>query len=877
MKNLLKASLMTVLFAFCAVFTGCQKEGYGDFSLSVKEVGADYVDLFVTAPNAVEMYYLVSEEPTLVTDAVLKKTGTAVNVQPGQILRIDKNIVQDTHYHLYAVAALDGGQFSGRIELEFTTKKYHFDETVKIVETYYDGFKVHVTVPEKVKEAGHVLRYGYTSLATYNKATKLYGTTDVARLIQNGNIGGRYIKNDSTMVYNADNLYEIVDGEELDIHEDIFPNEPGLFLVGEFRWGSSKEEIEQEIGISGWYPSYIIPLYDWQSNLWTGEFQKVEFKMKEPQELDAEFNVDVYDITPLDAKIYFEPDDNVYMYVYMIVDDSTYNTLADLCGGEENVQWFIASVGGYYEGATMGQGEMEINAMSMFTEPLNKDTRYRILINAWGDPQGTSQKFIVEEFRTQAATQPKPVIEVTAHEATDPYFASFNIKAGKDKNGNIQPIEGAYYAVNYTREWQLQFNMKATYESILKGNYSFTADELAKINSPEGLDFSVYTLDGEVTRMAVYGCNGEYTFNTVDPTDQEIANGIARGWADYAAPYAEGNGPVSSYNSVADKISGVWTASAKLRAKQIVDEESGDYEYYNVTHKSKVEISASMPELPYPMPDSVYTIYGGNKADVDGMYEELQMLSDMFQEYRLNGHSRILGTGFLDFDYYKEGGRLDWYSPYDLFVARDYVSVDVAQLIYDFGPKWFFEVQADGSVIIPFSSYYLPPMHNWPGYSFYVGGVGESNGGQVAIYEATEEYPGFPVEISEDGNKIVIKPIDYNGTLLYMNALGFSDDAIMQGSVEIVAPVISEITLTRGWNGTKSNLSNVEPEKVSASMMNFDGTPAKAPVTRKVGSMTDFSKIRTPKVVEQVTVATEENLDAFMTKQVEKTFGKIEK
>ena len=94
MKNLLKASLMTVLFAFCAVFTGCQKEGYGDFSLSVKEVGADYVDLFVTAPNAVEMYYLVSEEPTLVTDAVLKKTGTAVNVQPGQILRIDKNILQ---------------------------------------------------------------------------------------------------------------------------------------------------------------------------------------------------------------------------------------------------------------------------------------------------------------------------------------------------------------------------------------------------------------------------------------------------------------------------------------------------------------------------------------------------------------------------------------------------------------------------------------------------------------------------------------------------------------------------------------------------------------------------------------------------------------
>ena len=55
-----------------------------------------------------------------------------------------------------------------------------------------------------------------------------------------------------------------------------------------------KPVIEQEIGISGWYPSYVIPLYDWKSGLWTGEFQKIEFRMKEPEVLQAEFNVDVY-------------------------------------------------------------------------------------------------------------------------------------------------------------------------------------------------------------------------------------------------------------------------------------------------------------------------------------------------------------------------------------------------------------------------------------------------------------------------------------------------------------------------------------------------------------------------------------------------------
>jgi hypothetical protein len=432
----------------------------------------------------------------------------------------------------------------------------------------------------------------------------------------------------------------------------------------------------------------------------------------------------------------------------------------------------------------------------------------------------------------------------------------------------------AYYGVIYTREWQLKFNQEATYESLLKGNYYFSSDELAKINSSEGLNFSVYTLDGETTRLAVYGCNDEYTYNTVDPTDQEIANGVPRGWADYTAPYAEGSGPNSAYASVAEKISGVWTASAVLSAKQVVDEESGTTESYNITHKSRIEISAHMPEIPSPMPDSVYTIYGGNTADVDGMYEELVMLSEAFEEYRLKSNSRLLSAGFLDFDYYNDGGRLDWYSPYDLFVDRYYSSVDVAQLVYDFGPKWFFQVQADGSVIVPFSSYYLPPMHNWPGYSFYVGGVGESSGQQVAIYEATEEYPGFPVEISEDGNKIVIKPIDYNGTLLYMNALGFSQDAIMSGTVEIVAPVISEITLTRGWNGTKSNLNNVIPERRSASMMNFDGTAGKAPIVRKIGSMTDFKDVPV-REVETVKVVTEESLDAYMTREVARVFGKI--
>lgn len=881
MKKFFNIALVTMLGIFSAAFAGCDpieeqggQGGTGEFSLSVKEVGSDYVDIAITAPGSLDMAYSVSAEKKLMTAAVLFKTGTTVTVEPGQVLRIDKNIEQDKTHYLYAAAKLNAEDYSALIELEFTTKPYEFNNVVTIVDTYHDGFKVHVAVPESVKEKDNALRYGYLNLAMYNKTTKLYGTVDVERLITNGNIYGRYIKNDSTLIYNSDNLYEYIGDEALDLHDDIFPNEPGIFMVGEFRWASSKEEIEQEIGVSGWYPSYIIPLYDWSKSMWTGVFEKVSFKAAAPAELETDFSIDIFDVTPLDATIQFNPDDNVYQYIYFVLDDNVYATMLDLCGGEENLQWFISSTLAYYEGATLGQGPKEINATSMMAnnEPLAKGTHYQVLVNAWGDARGTSQKFLRAEFTTQQATKPRPVIAVTAVETGDPYYATFNIKAAPDRNGNIQPIAGAYFGANYAREFQLKFNQKYTYESILKGNYSFNKEDLAKINSPEGLNYSVPTLDGEITRMAVYGCNDEYTFNEVDPSDEDVAAGIARGWADYKAPMAEGNGPVSAYASVLEKVAGTWTATATILAKQKVGEDAeGDaiYETYDLEYKSRVDISGAMPELPMPLPDSVYTLYAGKPAtEVDGMYEELQDLCNQFTEYRLAPMSRILCTGFIDFDYHAEIGRNDWRSPYDLFTASDYSSVDVAQILYDFGPKWFLEVREDGSVIVPFDSMYMPPMHNWPGYPFYVGGYSSD----FAIYDATDLYPGFPVEIAEDGSRIVIKPIDFEGTKLYMNSFGLSQDAIMTGSVEVVAPVISEIVLTRDESAVTTP-SSVDPCKASVRVKTFDGAKPSVPVMRKIGSMTEFGQPVKYEVAEKAEIMTLERLDRMMTYEVEKLFN----
>lgn len=879
MKNLFKNLSFIVLFgAFCCFFTSCgpqetpQDVPAGDFGIEVKEVGADYVDILVSAPSSLEMAYLVSEESILITPVLLFKEGgkgTIITVKHGDVVRIKNGVVQDTEYYLYAAAKLSAMEYSPIINLTFKTKKYEFTETVTVVETYYDGFKVHVAVPEEVKAKGNVLRYGTTSLAMYNKATQLYGTQDVDRLIGNGDAYGRYIKNDSTLVFNNENIYERnpdgsyykdpETGEMWDIHDPIAPGEPCVFLVGEFEWAETSQEIEDKIGIAGWHPAYIIPMYDFRTDTWTGEFKKTEFRAKEPALLDAEINIEISDISPIDARILIDVDENVYQYIYAVMDMNTYNAMLGLCGDNEDyIQWFLTSYLAVFElGCEARSDDLEVNAASHFTEPLSAGEDYVVVLTAFGNAEGSTQKFVKKEFTASKATKPRPVIEVTAVPSEDPYLATFNIKAGKDSQGNVQHILGAYYAANYTREWQLMFNQKYTYETILKGNYYFGEAELAQINSEEGLDFTVYTLDGETTRMAVYGYNDEYTFNQVDPVSV----------ADYTAPYAPAKPAAAGYDALVAQLEGEWTATATIKANMLVDGTEDQYDTYLLEHKSKVVLSGSVAGAPNPVPEYTYELYSSMSRDeVDGMIEELDLLAGAFTENRLVNQNRILASGFIDFDYHKNPGRLDWKSPFDLFVATDYSSVDIPQLLYDFGPKWYLEVLEDGSVIVPFSSELMPPMHSWPGFPYYVGAY---DGGQYVFYDATEDYPGFPVEISQD--KIVIKPMVINGQNYYMNALGFSQEAVATGTADII-PIVSEIVLTRGWTAPEQAAA-VKPASVRASVQTIDGAPAEMPVTRKVRSMTKFVEPHTYTIDDQANFITFDKFDQVMTDAVNKYYN----
>lgn len=818
----------------------------GDFALETKTIGPDFIELIITAPSEVEMAYLLAEDPMAISPAVLFARGKIKTVSPGDTFRLADRVSHDTEYYLYAAAKLDAKLYSPVVEVGFTTPKYEFDEFITVVDTYYDGYKVHITVPEDTKERGHAIRASSMSLAVYN--LKVFNVGEAAFDLQMvGSMGDPYtghIFNDTTIVCGSGvnvefdaNGQPIIDEDDFayEVGEPITPGEPTLFYAGECRYGTKYDFRD----VMGYYQperdSWSVPYFDRATWTWLGAFEKKVLFAEQPVLCDCNVDVDIPEdeITVTDAMIYFDADEDVTRYFYMVLDNATYNQILSiyLDGHEEWYQWFLTSYLAFYEwGIYPETADTYVNAAAGFVEPLTGGELYHVLVTVMGDEIGATQKFIHKTFTTKEKTKLPPVIEVKAVNTDDPYNATFNIKApNKD-------VTGSYWACNYAREFEVMFNLDYTYADILKGNYTFASEELAYINSDEGLTISFPTLDGEVTRFAAYGCNDEYTFNLIDP---EVHGA---GWADYTAPMAQKKTPVDSPLFAA--LEGDWTATATLTAKEVLDDET--VVSRNIKHSSKITISSSAPYVPETMDESIYDIYASDsKDDVDGMYEELLSLTDRFTEYRLEGQNRMLCTGFLDFDYFTVPGRMDLRTPYDLFIATDYTCLDVPQALYDFGPKWYMEVLEDGRVIVPFNSTYLPPMHNWPMYAkydwdactYYLGGVG----GGMGIYDATEEYPGFPVEISDDMNTITIRPITVgsgaDAQKLYMNALGINPSD--PTSLEVIATVISDIVLTRGWTepAKTAAAASAVPSKIKA--MTMDGNVVtKTPAVRRYKSMT---------------------------------------
>lgn len=822
MKNFFsKMSLICLLAVFCGVLAGCDETKSGKFSVSVNEVGASYVDLKFTGPEVIEVAYILDTKEQLMNNpSVIFKSGVEMTVGGDQVIRITNGINEETQYYMYVVAKLDAQNYSEIITLSFKTLSFNFDELLTVLDRNYDGYRMRLTLPQSTKDAGNAIRWNQCCIMMYNY---MASSDDYFSCLYNG---GLYTTKDATLVYSEDeNWYQTGtdsdgDGEvDWDTHYNpISPGEPVVFVAGEFSWMEESPEYETEFFQfpAGWDNGYYIPLINTDyfglgksqssvgiiedmdlsrplDNYWTGAFQRKFFRVKEPELLDGGVEIKLAKVTPVNATLEFYPDDNVEQFAFGVFEEGLYDELLKLCGGREDfLQWAVTSYfAAYTFGTKVAAGAIQADLTAFYYQSaITPETTYKVIVTAMGDSNGTKQSFQTFEFKTTAKVKEAPVIEVTTvPEETNPYVAAFNIKCTTYADN---PVTEAYYAANYLRDWKLAVNGGTTYFNLVNGNNAFLADELELINSEEGYTIKIPTVDGETTRLVVVGYNDEYTPN--DVTSYEFIEQCPA-VADCTTPFIDAKPYVDEklYRDLVDE----WTATATLTSP----DGTSTYE-----HSSRITLAADLYDYPETLSDKVYEIYAKeefDKEEVDAMWYEFKQLSETMTVERLENQNRLVGIGWLDDDSYD---RLDARTPYDLFVATDYNSVDVSSLFYDYGPKWYLETSKDdkGNVVysIPIDSNFLPPASNWS-IPFYLGAMQKDT--WYTILNGEGWTPAFPVTVSEDRNTIIINPIEWDGAKLYPNMIGIDPT---YGTI-LEHPVISEIVLTRGWNGSEKKQSSV--------------------------------------------------------------------
>ncbi len=870
-KFLSRLPLICLLALVCGVFFSCDptKDNDGSFQVSVKDVGPGYVDVQVKAPGTVEIAYMVSKKEQLMNNpAVMFVSGTTLTVQADDTFRVSKNIEEDTQYYLYVVAALDAQNYSEIITLPFKTTKYELTELLTVVDRSLDGFKMRITVPEETKERGNAIRYAHSCLLQYNYS-RMYsrdGGNDYSNLLYNGGAYTKFVEDDATLSYSEEENWYLSDSDAdgdgnidwMNQWNSISPGEPIVFLGGEFAWMEDLPEYEDGPYYfpAGWNPGYYYPMLDpsyfggsdedsdegneqssmgvvtdWNlyhpmDDYWTGAFQRKIFHNEMPGVMDANVDFEIMALTPVEAILHFTPQDGVYQYCVGIFDSATYNEFLKLLTidgvvHEEYLQWAVTSYFSASVFPTFGlQGEQYVAISDLFyMQNLPAEDTFHVLITAMSDEYGTNQSFYQTTFQLKPKVLPAPKVIVTADpENSTPFHAAFNIRC---EDYETVPVTSGYYAANYVRNWKLALNAGSTYSSLVLSNSAYgsfhdyelygyeykTFDKeigdsvLVKvpgINSPEGLTIKIPSIDGETTRCAVLGYNEELTPNDLDSYEFiEDCPAVA----DLTTPYAPYKPAVSTKHYM--DLTGDWTISATL---QNGSDEKDTFEY-----SSDVTISADLFDYPSTLAQEVYDIYQKNGKDkdvVDGLYNEFKEMAETFTTERLVNQNRLLCTGWLDKAQYD---RLATRTPYDLFIAEDYSSLDVSSIYNDFGPKWYIETveNEDGTVSykVPFDDYLLPPTLNWS-VPFYLSAMEIDNyytimhaelNEDMDVYQAYNNMLSFPVEVSEDRNTITILPFVYDGSTYYPNLIGIDPT---YGTL-MDYPVISKVVLTRN-NGSSS-------------------------------------------------------------------------
>lgn len=264
------------------------------------------------------------------------------------------------------------------------------------------------------------------------------------------------------------------------------------------------------------------------------------------------------------------------------------------------------------------------------------------------------------------------------------------------------------------------------------------------INSNQGYEISISSIDGMTIRLGVIGYNEEHTPNDLNNEDITDCPAIA----DLETPFIEKTF-VNSEFLTTDILEGEWIMAATDRNGNPLETTVKIIREYKAGRDYPEEFSGE-----------------------DQFIEQ----AEIFNQKRLKDKNSLLMLGWFQASY-EDYGRFDFRSPYDLLVSHDYVAYDHKQLFFDAGPKLFIEVDDEGGFIARTKQSYLPATR-WTGYyDYYIGYYPLADAGQ---------YIDFPITISDDKKTMAISSVDGS----FLNLISTGDYAV---------PVViqSEIMLTK--------------------------------------------------------------------------------
>ena len=898
MKNFSNYLLATLALVLGLAVSACTPEpepiqkAETKVEVAVDQIMANGATINVTTQNVKEFAY-VKRDTELAATAILQGDEFKTKIENTDVVTTSEITITGceagtTYTLFFAFRLADDSIYEEVKRVEFTTTSYG-DNVINVVDRMYDGFSVYLQIPDDVKAKGNALRYSTSSMPMYNYA-KQQGSMELDMLLYNAQ---QYTTTDKLIIYDEYHSTErdqdgnLIYDEAGNLASATFadpkvPGEPGYLLVGEYALMENPEErivlVDSEVMTvyddsymeysiwwypAGWSKGYYNPQYDWarwyaeldsdeydSEKYWTGYYERVLIETLEPEIVEG-VTIKATDITPIEACISFKPTDDIIQYCILVCTESEYETqiLPLIENNEDYLRWFTGSYFALMSfGSQMGSGYSELWLSDWFvdTKGLAGQT-IRVLVAGLGNESGTKQSFDTYTFTLPEVTLPKPQVVVTPVASEDPYMVTFNIKNPNPDNA----LTEVYFACNYAREFDAILK-EYSYTSLLKGmGNPLGATEIGLINSANGFNFQISSRDNATTRLAVLGYNWEGSSNNPDEPESPAV-------AEYTTPNA--NFPVRVNSELFDKLQGEWTASAKMENYvAVTDAEgnaTGEYKFENAgTYTSNVSI---MGGLPYEesVPQEVYDIYrasGISDAETEELYEELIELTKWYNT-RTRGFNRLLclGYNFADPNYMLNMTA----TPYDLFIASDYSTNKIEHMFYDFGPKWNFEIDADGSVWLPIDierEYPLETFNFGLDFAFYMLAIGERTylGGDLVDYDGkTILEARFPVEVSADYNTITIKPIVYtdgSGTTEYYYPCVAQ---IQNGYATPLNPrVRGEVTLTRNAGAkaasVKANAAAGKGVSKSLPTIGEARTPMARPETYSMTSL-DAEKINVP-------------------------------